>query len=158
MKSLLAGAFLFLLQMQMGYSQSAAGHDFSMTLDQFEQQALKPKQEVWVVDFWASWCGPCIQSIPHLKQLHQQYAQQNVRFISISWDEAEVKWKQALDRFQMPWQHLRVTRAQAAFMDAHFPHRTIPTAFVIRADGKVKRANGVDLLEPAIEKALKAQR
>ncbi|HEX2899804.1 MAG TPA: TlpA disulfide reductase family protein [Bacteroidia bacterium] len=129
-----------------------------MTQATFEKEALKPKDEVWVIDFWASWCGPCIEAMPHLKQLHRSYAGKNVRFISISWDESDMKWKLALDRFQMPWQQMRITKAQAAYFDAHFPHKGIPTAFVIRRDGKVKRSKGVGMLETTIQKALKTEK
>ncbi|MBP6721980.1 MAG: TlpA family protein disulfide reductase [Bacteroidia bacterium] len=158
MRKILPQLFLLLLLMQQGYSQTAAGHDFSMTQAMFEKEALQPKDEIWVIDFWASWCGPCIESIPHLKQIQRRYSDKKVRFISISWDESEVKWRSALDRFQMPWQHIRITKAQSAYFDAHFPHKAIPAAFVIRMDGKVKKANGVGMLEPTIQKAIKANK
>jgi thiol-disulfide isomerase/thioredoxin len=158
MRKILPLLFLVLVLMQQGYSQSTKEHDFSMTQANFESEALKPKAEIWVVDFWASWCGPCIESIPHLKQLQRRYADKNVRFISVSWDESELKWRSALDRFQMPWQHFRITKAQSTYFDAHFPHKAIPTAFVIRMDGKVKKANGVGMLEPTIQKAIKANK
>ncbi len=156
MRKILPLLFLVLVLMQQGYSQSTKEHDFSMTQANFESEALKPKSEIWVVDFWASWCGPCIESIPHIKQLHKRYASQNVRFISLSWDESEIKWRSALDRFQMPWQHLRITKSQAAYFDEHFPHKGIPAAFVIRTDGKVKKVKGVGMLESTIQKAIKA--
>lgn len=150
---LLTGIALFMLQTQSGYSQ--AGPDFSLSQADFEAQALKSKDEVWVVDFWASWCRPCIEAIPHVRDLQQRYSAQGVRFVSVSWDESDAKWREALARFQMPWQHIRITKANSRFFDLHFPHRTIPTAFVIRRDGKVRRANGVGMLEPTLQKALK---
>jgi thiol-disulfide isomerase/thioredoxin len=157
MLKILPLVILLLLLTQTGYSQTNGGPDLSMTQEAFEKEALKPKKEVWVVDFWATWCGPCIESIPYMKQLQQRYASKGVRFISISWDESEIKWRQGLDRLRMPWQQMRVTKAQAAFFDLHFAHASIPTAFVIRADGKVKRSKGIGMLESAIQKALKAR-
>lgn len=157
MKFLLLGVF-FLMLIPSGYSQVGAWvPDFTMSQSEFEAQALRPKTEVWVVDFWASWCGPCIESIPHLKAIQQRFAAKGVRFISISWDESDSKWKAALERLRMPWQHFRVPKENAAFFDKHFPHNSIPKAYVIRMDGKIKKVSGVDVLESAIQKALKSK-
>jgi thiol-disulfide isomerase/thioredoxin len=149
-------ALFFMMLMPLSYSQSPLA-DFSMSRADFEKQALSSKADVWVVDFWASWCRPCVESIPYLKSLHKKYGAQNVRFISISWDDSEMDWKRTVERFQMPWQHIRITKADAAFFDKHFPHKGIPTAFVIRTDGKVKRVNGIGMLETTLQKALKAR-
>jgi len=125
-----------------------------MTIEEFQKEALAVKEEVWVVDFWASWCGPCIHAIPHMKQLNQKYAERPVRFISISWDKNELQWIHALDQFQMPWEHIRVPASRSAWFDEAFPHKDIPTAFVIDPEGKVKRISNVYKLDKAIYKAL----
>lgn len=54
------------------------------------------KGKVVYVDVWATWCGPCIGEIPHLKELEKQYHGKNVEFVSISVDEKKnyEKWKQ----------------------------------------------------------------
>ncbi len=46
--------------------------------------------KVYVVEFWATWCGPCISSMPHLAQLQEEYADKNVQIISISDEKLEV--------------------------------------------------------------------
>jgi thiol-disulfide isomerase/thioredoxin len=146
---------LLLLVMQFGYSQGADyTPDFSISMDNFQAKALQAKEEVWVLDFWATWCGPCIVAVPHMKELHKKFAGQPVRFISLSWDQAESKWRAGLQRLQMPWNHLWINPDLIPWFDQHFPHKGIPTAFVIRRNGKFKRVNDVYLLEKAIQKAL----
>ena len=135
-------------------AQNTYQPDLSMTLQTFEEQALSSKEEVWVIDFWASWCRPCIQSIPHMKELHEKYTHQGVRFISISWDRNLASWRYAMDQFKMPWQHLIVPKGQEYWMERHFPHQGIPTAFVIDQNGKVKKVSNVFKLDKAIYKAL----
>lgn len=43
-------------------------------------------EQLTVIDFWASWCQPCVQSIPHLNQMAEEYADQGVTFIGVSVD------------------------------------------------------------------------
>ncbi len=156
LQKILPMIFCLLLLSLSGYSQESAIYspDFSLSVADIEAKALKDKEEVWVLDFWASWCGPCIQAVPHLKELHEKYADQNVRFISLSWDKHEDRWMKALNRLQMPWQHIRVEKGQDAFFNRYFRHSSIPTAFVIRKSGKVKRVSNIDGLESAIKKAI----
>ena len=73
--------------------------------------------KVYVVEFWATWCGPCIYSIPHLSQLQRQYADQGVTLISISDEPLETNdigepafWI-ACERIYRPADHV----------DAHHP-------------------------------------
>ncbi len=145
---------------QQGYGQAAAGYapDFSMSRQQFEDQVLQPKSEVWVLDFWASWCGPCIEAVPYVKEMQRKYSAKGVRFISLSWDNSEEYWMLALARLKMPWQHLLVSESFKPFINQHFPHKGIPAAFVVRTDGKIKRVAGVGMLETTIQKALKASK
>lgn len=156
LKKILPLIFFSLLLSLYGYSQEPSTYspDFSLKVKDIEDKALKAKDEVWVLDFWASWCGPCIQSVPHLKHLQQKYFDKNVRFISISWDKEEVNWMKALYRLQMPWQHIRVAKGEEDFFNRYFKHGSIPTAFVIQRSGKAKRVSNIDGLEAAIEKAL----
>jgi thiol-disulfide isomerase/thioredoxin len=132
--------------------------DLSISMEDFQKQALKPKKEVWVIDFWASWCRPCIASIPHLKELNEKYTGKEVRFLSLSWDEDRMDWARTVAHFKLSWNMLLVDGGNAAmvsWLETKFPHKGIPTAFVISPSGKVKRVNDVYLLEKAIEKARK---
>jgi thiol-disulfide isomerase/thioredoxin len=149
-------SLLLVLIMQIGYSQADTYQpDFSLSMPDFQQQALAPKEEVWVLDFWATWCGPCIVAVPHMKDLHKRFAGKPVRFISLSWDQSAAKWLAGLDRLRMPWQHLLITPDLVPWFDQFFPHKGIPTAFVVRRTGQFKRVSDVYQLEKAINKALK---
>jgi thiol-disulfide isomerase/thioredoxin len=51
------------------------------------------KDKVYLVDFWATWCGPCIESIPHLNKLEEEYKNRNVKFISITYEPKDLAVK-----------------------------------------------------------------
>lgn len=60
------------------------GHDKFKPVKEFEAG------KVYVVEFWATWCGPCVMSMPHLKETQEKYADKGVQLISISDEETEV--------------------------------------------------------------------
>jgi len=51
------------------------------------------KDTVFLIDFWATWCAPCIESIPHLNSLVEKYKDRNVKFISITYEPAKLVHK-----------------------------------------------------------------
>lgn len=57
----------------------------------------------YLVDFWASWCGPCRKEIPNLKKLYEQYKDKGLQIVSVSIDKDEAAWKKALNEEQLPW-------------------------------------------------------
>ena len=97
--------------------------------------AVAPTGKITVVEFWATWCGPCKQSIPHLTQLQKQYGEQ-VRIIGLS-DEDEPTVKPFVAEMGDKMDY-RVGLADKATHEAYMAGRDgIPQAFLIGADGKV---------------------
>ena len=67
------------------------------------------KGQYVLLDFLASWCGPCIRSFPMLKELHEKYHEQGLLIIGISADRNPNAWHYALGQHACPWPMLRET-------------------------------------------------
>ena len=53
------------------------------------------------IDFWASWCGPCIADIPKIKQVYEKYKDKGLEVLSISMDYSNKSWTIAMDKVDM---------------------------------------------------------
>lgn len=95
----------------------------------------KPYKAV-LVDFWASWCGPCRASIPSVKQLYNA-TKDKLAIISISVDRKEDDWKTAMEQEQMPWLQLRSLPSESKILTDSYNLLGIPSIFIISPEGKI---------------------
>jgi thiol-disulfide isomerase/thioredoxin len=95
--------------------------------------------QVYVVEFWATWCGPCRTSIPHLTELQKKYKDQGVTIIGVS-DETAAEVEPFVKEMGSKMDYVvavdRDRATFAAYMEA-FEQGGIPTAFVVDKAGKV---------------------
>ena len=89
-----------------------------------------------LIDFWASWCGPCIASFPFMKQLYATYKDRGLIFLGVSCDKNRDAWLKALEKHQLPWTALRSLAEKGDALDL-YGITGIPAVILISPDGKV---------------------
>ena len=87
---------------------------------------------VVLIDFWATWCGPCNEELPHIKKIAKEFAGQPLVIISVSWDNDETKWKTFIDKNEMTWVQYRDADHG---LSKQFGVSAIPHYFTIDSDG-----------------------
>lgn len=112
------------------------------------------KGKAVLIDFWASWCGPCRQAIPVLKQLYETYSSQGIEFVSISVDEKDADWKKALSSENMPWTQFQALNGGEEAMKL-YQFCGIPHFVLLDQEGNIISRNlTVKKLEDAIKKVV----
>ena len=91
--------------------------------------------KVLVLNFWASWCQPCVQEIPSLSQFQRQFAEKGVVVVAVSVDKNDQKYKSFLKRIPVSFETVRDAEADVSTQYGTFVY---PETYIIK-DGKVVR-------------------
>jgi thiol-disulfide isomerase/thioredoxin len=111
------------------------------------------KGKVVLIDFWASWCGPCRKENPNLVKLYQKYKSKGFTILSVSLDDDEAKWKNAIEADGLIWpNHVSDLKGWESPMTQVYGFNSIPHTVIINKEGKI---NGVGLRGELLEKKIK---
>ena len=108
--------------------------------DELALSELVGQTDYVLVDFWASWCGPCRRLIPVLKELYAGQPAGRLQILSCSVDKDEAKWRKALDEEQMPWPQIHEDGEQYNGSDL-YGVKAIPTTILINREGLIIARN-----------------
>lgn len=98
------------------------------------------KGKIVYLDFWASWCGPCMREVPYAKKLQDTFAMKDVVFLYISIDENKEDWGNAVATKKMKGVHLWAKGFEHA-VPQKYAVQGIPSYFLIDRNGKIVNSN-----------------
>jgi len=134
-----------------------AAPDFTLDTPEGTPLSLSSlKGKVVVIDFWASWCGPCRRENPHMVELYKELSPKGVEFLGVSLDKKKEDWLKAIEKDGLIWKHVSDLKYWNSAAAKLYGVNGIPCTYLIDQNGIIvaKKVFG-DELKAEIEKLLK---
>ena len=122
-------------------------------------EVVKYKGKILLIDFWASWCSPCLKEFPDLLRLYDKYKEKGFEVIGISIDTRKDLWLGAINKNKLTWpQFIDEGPAWGGVASRQFRVGAVPAKFLVNQDGVIVAKNlPIDQLEAKINGLLKTR-
>ncbi|WP_375435409.1 redoxin domain-containing protein [uncultured Hymenobacter sp.] len=116
--------------------------DVKLTTPEGKELALSSLRGKYVlIDFWASWCGPCRQENPSVIKLYQKYKDKGFDIYSISLDDSKEKWVKAIATDGLPWKHVSDLKGWKSAAGVAYGVESIPQTLLLDPKGHIVAKN-----------------
>ncbi|QKJ65191.1 TlpA family protein disulfide reductase [Flavobacterium sp. M31R6] len=93
--------------------------------------------KVTIVDFWASWCGPCRKENPNVVAIYAELHSKGLNIIGVSLDEDPAKWKEAIAKDKLVWTQVSNLKGWEDPIAKQYKVESIPATFILDKSGNV---------------------
>ena len=118
--------------------------DFTMKTPEGKDISLSDyvgKNKLVLVDFWASWCGPCVREMPNVKKLYADFHGKGLEIVGVSLDRDEEAWKNGIKNLDLPWVHMSDVKYWNCEGARLYGVNSIPATVLIAKDGTILKRN-----------------
>lgn len=112
-----------------------------LTVDSLALSDLVGKTYYVLVNFWASWCGPCIQSLSKLKTIYHKYKGSYFKIVGVSLDDNQNSWEDAVNSHKLDWKHMSDLKGWKCAGSKSYAVNSIPCTFLIDKKGIIVGRN-----------------
>ncbi|MDQ2721283.1 MAG: AhpC/TSA family protein [Bacteroidota bacterium] len=110
------------------------------------------KGQYLLIDFWASWCDPCIENLPYLEKLKKEYISDSIQFVSVSLDTRSNDWKKAIEKYHLTGLQLSDLKGFNGLVPVYCKVVTsIPRYVLIDKSGKIINYDTPHPMNPELE-------
>ena len=99
------------------------------------------KGKVKIIDFWASWCGPCRMENPNMVKLYNDFKDKGLAIVSVSLDERKVPWVQAIKKDGMQWTHVSSLKGWKCEVVKQYNIDAVPSIIVLDENNRILAKN-----------------
>ncbi|MCY3540467.1 MAG: TlpA disulfide reductase family protein [Gammaproteobacteria bacterium] len=96
---------------------------------------LLGERDFVLIDFWASWCAPCIADFPELKKLYSAYSDEGFEIVGVSIDDNMEDWKEGVEEHELPWVNLGELKDWGGPVAVSYGVSAIPAGFLVDSEG-----------------------
>ena len=116
--------------------------DFAANSPEGKEISLKESLgKLTIIDFWASWCGPCRAENPNVVALYAKYHDKGLNIIGVSLDKDKDKWVEAIAKDNLTWNHISNLKFWEEPIAQMYEVRAIPATYLLDANGVVIAKN-----------------
>lgn len=105
------------------------------TLDGSEFKLSSLKGNYVLLDYWGTWCGPCMGEMPKIKEYYHKYKDKNFLVYGVDNGDTDQKWRKSIEENEFDWNHIRSTKEQDLLIP--FNVNSFPTKILIDPEGKI---------------------
>lgn len=119
-------------------AEGKSAPDFTLSTPDGKEVSLSDFRGKYVLlDFWASWCGPCRQENPNVKKAYEAYKDKNFDILAVSLDKSKDKWVEAIEKDGLTWTHVSDLKFWDSAAAKLYNVKSIPASFLIDPEGKI---------------------